>query len=142
MNSFTENEQNTVVQSPCLAELYNHNPFLFLRRSWYDGWYSRATQEVNIGPLRLVILALSALLRKDRGQWVQRKKLVKILKIGESLRLGLNESVTKQILERYAELFDKVEEHPLTEAQACGGCDEDANLVIAGRRWKDGHYRS
>ncbi|MBK7032775.1 MAG: UvrD-helicase domain-containing protein [Ignavibacteria bacterium] len=133
MNSFTENEQNTVVQSPCLAELYNHNPFLFLRRSWYDGWYSRATQEVNIGPLRLVILALSALLRKDRGQWVQRKKLIKILKIGESLRLGLNESVTKQILERYAELFDKVEEHPLTEAQRLAvACDEDANLVIAG----------
>lgn len=108
----------------------NHS---FVRSRWFSEWRERAKDEIAIGWVQAITLAIKALWNGDGGEWGQRQELKRILADSEAFRRTTNVRITDAVLRNYASYFDSIEEHPLTPSQRQAvASDEDATLVIAG----------
>lgn len=101
---------------------------IFLRSSWFDTWSVAADKEASIGLWEWLKRLLF-----DRQAWNVYRTTRKILENKEAVRSFLNDRIISSVSNSNADLFDTVEENPLTKRQreACAS-DEDATLVVAG----------
>ena len=134
MSSYIGNGSSVPNVLTSLTDLKNRiSSRSFVRSRWFAQWRARAKDEIAIGWVKAITLAIKALWNGDEGKWAQRQELKRILVDSEAFRISVNDKITDAVLRTYAPFFDSIEDHPLTPSQRQAvASDEDATLVIAG----------